>query len=163
SLRHARLHHISAFFGLMLSLAAASCGDGGGTGSGGSSSASSTGSGSSSATSSSPGRSSTTTRSSSTPGSSSSSTMQPPPPSVLAPSTGSPTADLGGLAGADKKCQDLATTVGAGSKTWRAYLSVEKGMNGMPEHAKDRIGKGPWYNAKLVMVAANLDDLHKRF
>jgi hypothetical protein len=48
-------------------------------------------------------------------------------------------------------------------KTWRAYLSVEMGTNGQPEHAKDRIGKGPWYNQKLVMVAADLTELHARY
>ncbi|WP_437963472.1 hypothetical protein WMF04_27515 [Sorangium sp. So ce260] len=83
--------------------------------------------------------------------------------SFFVSSTGSPTANLGGLAGADKRCQDLAAAVGAGAKTWRAYLSVEKGPNDGPVHAKDRIGAGPWYNAKLEMVAANLDELHARF
>jgi hypothetical protein len=77
-------------------------------------------------------------------------------------STGSTTGNLGGLAGADKRCQDLATAVGAGAKTWHAYLSIENGANGMPEHAKDRIGKGPWHNAKGMMVAADLAALHTR-
>jgi hypothetical protein len=75
-------------------------------------------------------------------------------------STGSATADLGGLAGADQRCQDLAEAVGAGDRTWHAYLSVEDDGNGQPIHARDRIGQGPWYNAKLVMLAANLDELH---
>jgi hypothetical protein len=66
--------------------------------------------------------------------------------------------NLGGLAGADKRCQDLAAVVGAGNKKWAAYLSTEAG----PVHAKDRIGKGPWYNAKLVMLAQNVADLHSR-
>lgn len=83
--------------------------------------------------------------------------------SFFVSSAKSMTANLGGLAGADKKCQDLAAAVGAGGKTWHAYLSVEVGANGQPEHAKDRIGAGPWYNAKLQMVAANLTDLHARF
>ncbi|XXX72104.1 hypothetical protein WMF30_31110 [Sorangium sp. So ce134] len=83
--------------------------------------------------------------------------------SFFVSSTGSATANLGGLAGADKRCQDLAAAVGAGAKTWRAYLSVEKGPNDQPVHAKDRIGAGPWYNAKLVMVAANVEELHARF
>lgn len=77
-------------------------------------------------------------------------------------STGSPTGDLGGLAGADQRCQDLADTVGAGGKTWHAYLSVENGPNDQPVHAKDRIGAGPWYNAALVMVAADVADLHTK-
>lgn len=83
--------------------------------------------------------------------------------SFFVSSTGSTTGNLGGLAGADKRCQDLATAVGAGSRTWRAYLSVEKGPNGQPEHAKDRIGQGPWYNVKLALVAENLTALHERF
>jgi hypothetical protein len=66
--------------------------------------------------------------------------------------------NLGGLAGADKICQDLAAAEGAGSKTWRAYLSVAN--NGSPQHAKDRIGAGPWYNAMGMMVAADLTALH---
>jgi hypothetical protein len=70
----------------------------------------------------------------------------------------STTGNLGGLAGADKRCQDLAAAAGAGSKRWAAYLSAEAG----PVHAKDRIGQGPWFNAKLVMVARNVADLHAR-
>ncbi|MEY4546986.1 MAG: hypothetical protein RL685_3181 [Pseudomonadota bacterium] len=66
--------------------------------------------------------------------------------------------NLGGLAGADQICDDLATAAGAGSKTWRAYLSVAN--NGAPLHARDRIGTGPWMNAAGVMIAANLDALH---
>ena len=62
--------------------------------------------------------------------------------------------DLGGIAGADKHCQDLADSVGAGGKTWHAYLSAA-GVN-----ARDRIGSGPWQNAKGVVVASNLDQLH---
>jgi hypothetical protein len=80
--------------------------------------------------------------------------------SFFVSSTGSETGDLGGLAGADQRCQDLATAVGAGDRTWHAYLSVEKGPNDQPVHARDRIGQGPWYNAKLVLLAANLTDLH---
>lgn len=66
-------------------------------------------------------------------------------------------ARLGGLAGADKHCQSLAAAVGAGNRTWRAYLSTA-GPGGV--HARDRIGKGPWYNAKGVRVAADVADLH---
>ncbi len=69
-------------------------------------------------------------------------------------------ANLGGLAGADKICQTLATAAGAGSKTWHAYLSAAA-ANGQPAvNAKDRIGKGPWFNAKGVQVAASVADLH---
>ncbi len=70
--------------------------------------------------------------------------------------------DLGGLQGADKHCQDLAATAGAGGKTWRAYLSTQAATLGDTNfaNARDRIGKGPWKNAKGVVVAKNVDDLH---
>ena len=63
-------------------------------------------------------------------------------------------ADLGGLAGADRHCQALAESVGAGGKTWHAYLSAA-GVN-----ARDRIGSGPWQNAKGAVVATGVDNLH---
>jgi hypothetical protein len=66
-------------------------------------------------------------------------------------------ADLGGLAGADKHCQDLAKSAGAGAKTWHAYLSTQ-GDGAV--NARDRIGKGPWMNIKGVVVATSVDDLH---
>jgi len=66
-------------------------------------------------------------------------------------------ADLGGLAGADRHCQQLASSVGAGGKTWHAYLSTQ-GDGAV--NARDRIGKGPWMNAKGVVVATSVDDLH---
>ena len=66
-------------------------------------------------------------------------------------------ANLSGLAGADRHCQDLATAAGAGSKTWHAYLSTQ-GTGGV--NAKDRIGAGPWFNAKGVQIATNLAELH---
>jgi len=66
-------------------------------------------------------------------------------------------ADLGGLAGADKHCQDLAASAGAGGKTWHAYLSTQ-GAGAV--NARDRIGKGPWVNAKGVTVATSVADLH---
>ena len=66
-------------------------------------------------------------------------------------------ADLGGLEGADQHCRTLATTVGAGSKTWRAYLSTQG--NGAV-NARDRIGRGPWRNAKGQVVAKDVEDLH---
>jgi hypothetical protein len=65
--------------------------------------------------------------------------------------------DLGGLAGADKHCQELAAAAGAGAKTWHAYLSTQ-GAGAV--NARDRIGKGPWANAKGVVVATSVDDLH---
>ena len=67
--------------------------------------------------------------------------------------------DLGGLDGADAHCQKLAAAVGAGKRQWRAYLSTEAaGKRGVS--ARDRIGNGPWYNAKGVLIAENLTDLH---
>lgn len=65
--------------------------------------------------------------------------------------------DLGGLAGADRQCQSLAQAAGAGNKTWHAYLSTQ-GAGGV--NARDRIGSGPWVNAKGVQIAANVADLH---
>jgi hypothetical protein len=70
--------------------------------------------------------------------------------------------DLGGLAGADAHCAALATAEGAGDHTWRAYLSTSA-RDGQPAlNARDRIGKGPWYNAEGLLIAANLDELHGR-
>jgi len=66
-------------------------------------------------------------------------------------------ADLGGLAGADAHCQALAKAVGAGNRTWRAYLSTS-GAGAVD--ARDRIGRGPWKNAKGVEVASGVDNLH---
>jgi hypothetical protein len=66
-------------------------------------------------------------------------------------------ANLGGLAGADKHCQTLAAAAGAGAKQWRAYLSA---TGTPPVHARDRIGRGPWTNAKGVVVATSVADLH---
>jgi len=69
-------------------------------------------------------------------------------------------ADLGGLAGADQHCQALAQTAGAGGKTWRAYLSTQA-MGGTPAvNARDRIGHGPWQNAKDVVIARDITALH---
>lgn len=67
-------------------------------------------------------------------------------------------ANLGGLAGADKHCQTLAAAVGAGDRTWRAYLSTTG--DGKSVNARDRIGKGPWYNAKGMLAAQSVADLH---
>ena len=69
-------------------------------------------------------------------------------------------ADLGGLAGADKYCQTLAAAAGAGGRTWRAYLSTTAASGQPAVNARDRIGAGPWQNAKGVQVAANVADLH---
>jgi hypothetical protein len=69
-------------------------------------------------------------------------------------------ADLGGLEGADRHCHQLAQAAGAGDRTWRAYLSATAAEGRAAVHARDRIGAGPWYNAKGVMVAQNVADLH---
>ena len=69
--------------------------------------------------------------------------------------------NLGGLAGADAHCQQLAAAAGHGDATWRAYLSQAPGM-GMPlVNARDRIGDGPWYNANGVYIAWDIDGLHE--
>jgi hypothetical protein len=86
----------------------------------------------------------------------------PPPPmgffiTSVGPGNGG---NLGGLAGADKHCQALAAAVGAGNRTWRAYLSAAGAGAQPPVNARDRIGTGPWYNAKGVLIAASVADLH---
>jgi hypothetical protein len=68
--------------------------------------------------------------------------------------------DLRGLAGADAHCQALAQTAGAGNKTWRAYLSTNGRGGANAVNARDRIGNGPWQNAKGAVVAASVADLH---
>ncbi len=80
------------------------------------------------------------------------------PMSFFVTSTGSGKgADLGGLAGADAHCEKLAASVGAGGKGWRAYLSTT-GATGV--NARDRIGSGPWVNAKGVLIASDIASLH---
>ncbi len=69
-------------------------------------------------------------------------------------------ADLGGLAGADAYCQKLATSANAGNKNWRAYLSAAPNGASPAVNARDRIGRGPWQNAKGVVVATGVDNLH---
>jgi hypothetical protein len=68
--------------------------------------------------------------------------------------------NLGGLAGADNHCQTLAQAAGAGAKTWRAYLSTQAADGKPAVNARDRIGKGPWKNAKGVIVANDVTELH---
>ncbi len=81
----------------------------------------------------------------------------PPPMGVFITSRGLGNGgNLGGLAGADAHCQALATEVGAGNRTWRAYLSTQ-GEGAV--NARDRIGAGPWANSKGVVMATNLDSL----
>ncbi len=92
-------------------------------------------------------------------------TMEPGPKSMTffvtsaGPGKG---ADLGGIDGADRHCQKLAQSVGAGDRTWRAYLSVQAPALNDPKfvNARDRIGPGPWQNAKGVVIARSVDDLH---
>jgi hypothetical protein len=68
--------------------------------------------------------------------------------------------NLGGLAGADNYCQTLAQAAGAGSKSWRAYLSTQEADGKPAVNARDRIGKGPWQNSKGVVVAKDIAELH---
>jgi hypothetical protein len=76
-------------------------------------------------------------------------------------SVGSPKgADFGGLEGADKHCQALAAAAGAGGRTWRAYLSTQASGSVAAVSAKDRIGKGLWQNAKGVVIAKDVAELH---
>jgi hypothetical protein len=85
----------------------------------------------------------------------------PQPMSFFVTSTGpGDGANLGGLAGADAHCQKLATEAGAGSRTWRAYLSASASGNQAVVHARDRIGSGPWYNARGGRIAQSVADLH---
>ena len=69
-------------------------------------------------------------------------------------------ADLGGIAGADAHCAALAKAAGSKETNWKAYLSTTLPKGDAGENARERIGKGPWHNAKGVMVAKNVDDLH---
>ena len=69
-------------------------------------------------------------------------------------------ADLGGLDGADRHCQTLAQAAGAGGKTWRAYLSTQAAGGTPAINARDRIGRGPWQNAKGVVIARDVAQLH---
>ena len=69
-------------------------------------------------------------------------------------------ADLGGIEGADRLCQTLATGAGAGAKTWHAYLSTQAEGGAQAINARDRIGHGPWQNFKGDVIAQSVDDLH---
>ncbi|MPZ32531.1 MAG: hypothetical protein GEV13_16295 [Rhodospirillales bacterium] len=91
--------------------------------------------------------------------------QQPPPQfpdmTFFVTSVGGPQgANYGGLEGADRHCQTLAAKAGAGNKTWRAYLSTQAVGGATAVNAKDRIGKGPWTNAKGVVIATSVEDLH---
>jgi hypothetical protein len=69
-------------------------------------------------------------------------------------------ADLGGLAGADALCRQRAAAVGRGDRLWRAYLSAPASADAPAVNARDRIGRGPWINARGIQIAANLEELH---
>lgn len=69
-------------------------------------------------------------------------------------------ANLWGLTWADAYCQSLASNAWYGDKTWRAYLSTSGYNGGIVTHARDRIGTGPWYNVRGVLIASNLEELH---
>src|SRR4051812_2651720 len=84
-----------------------------------------------------------------------------PPMSFFITSAGSGKgADLGGLAGADAQCQRLAAAAGSTNKTWHAYLSTSAASGKPAVNARDRIGNGPWFNAKGQRVAKDNADLH---
>lgn len=91
---------------------------------------------------------------------------QTPPPQFpnmtffITSTSGPDGANFGGIEGADRHCQDLATKAGAGGKTWRAYLSTQAEGGKAAINARDRIGKGPWVNTEGEQVAASVDDLH---
>jgi hypothetical protein len=88
-------------------------------------------------------------------------TQQTPPMTFFITSAGpGDGANLGGLEGADRHCQRLAEAVGAGNRTWRAYLSTTASAGGETVHPRDRIGRGPWHNAKGVMIAESVEHLH---
>ncbi|MBI3045111.1 MAG: hypothetical protein HYY78_20040 [Betaproteobacteria bacterium] len=70
-------------------------------------------------------------------------------------------ADFGGLAGADRHCQSLAAAAGAGKRTWRAYLSTTASGSRAAVNARNRIGKGPWHNAKGRLIARDVNELHE--
>jgi hypothetical protein len=84
--------------------------------------------------------------------------------SFFVTSTTSVTGNLGGLSGADSRCQTLAIAAGIGRRTWRAYLSVERDADngGRSTDARSRIGDGPWWNANGMLVARDVNDLHAR-
>lgn len=88
--------------------------------------------------------------------------QQQPPMTFFVASVGSGDGgNLGGLAGADAICQRLGASAGRGDATWRAYLSQAAGGGKPQVNARDRIGSGPWHNAKGVLIAGNLADLHE--
>lgn len=88
--------------------------------------------------------------------------LTPPNPMTFFVTSAGPGAgaNLGGLAGADAVCQKLAANVGAGSRVWRAYLSTTASGSTAAVNARDRIGKGPWQNAKGVVIAQDVAQLH---
>jgi len=78
----------------------------------------------------------------------------------IASASGPNGADYGGIEGADRHCQTLAAKAGAGGKTWRAYLSTQAEGGKPAVNARDRIGKGPWFNTAGLQIATGVDDLH---
>jgi len=69
-------------------------------------------------------------------------------------------ANLGGVTGADAICRQRAAAVGHGDRLWRAYLSAPASADAPAVHARDRIGRGPWFNAQGIQIAASVDELH---
>ena len=83
----------------------------------------------------------------------------PHPMTFFVASTVPGSGNLGGLSGADRICQTVAQAHGAGNHTWHAYLSTQTTPQSVGMNARDRIGPGPWYNARGAMIAANVADL----
>jgi hypothetical protein len=94
------------------------------------------------------------------PGDAAAQVAQKPPMGFFVASIVPGSGNLGGLAGADQICQSLAAGVGAGSRAWHAYLSQEAREGVRAVNARDRIGNGPWYNAKGELIARNVAELH---
>jgi len=86
--------------------------------------------------------------------------QEPKPPLGFFVTSTMHSGNLGGLAGADAECQRLAAAVGAGDRTWRAYLSTHGTPSQPAVNARDRIANGPWHNAHGVLIAGSLADLH---
>ena len=86
--------------------------------------------------------------------------QEPQPPLGFFVTSTTHSGNLGGLASADAECQRLGAAAGAGDRTWRAYLSTQGSQAEPAVNARDRIGRGPWYNANGVMIAGSLADLH---
>lgn len=82
------------------------------------------------------------------------------PPTFFVTSRGVDGGDLGGVEGADAHCVRLAREAGFAATLWRAYLSTQASPGRRAVHARDRIGKGPWFNVERIRIAIDLSHLH---